>query len=916
MIGQTLSHYRITAALGAGGMGEVYRATDTNLERDVAIKVLPADVAQDPERLSRFRREAHLLASLNHPNIAAIYGLEEADGTPFLALELVEGEDLKQRLARGAIPIDDALEIAVQIAEALEQAHNRGIVHRDLKPANVKLAPDGKVKVLDFGLAKAWRGEASPGSSPSMLSQSPTVAYTGTVAGVILGTVAYMSPEQARGRPVDKRADVWAFGALLWEMLTGRILFSGGTTTDVIAAVVTEEPDLGALPAATPPAVRRLIARCLRKDVRARLPDIGAARLELQEVLAGTTMDAHAPGETGELIRITGRGRARERLAWAAAAIAAGGLAAALAVAFGRQDEAPESRPAARFAVDAPEGWAFATDFGWPVPSPDGRQIAFRAWPEDRPRDTRATMLWVRPLASLAARPLPGTQGATDGVAFWSPDGGSLAFFAGGELRRLRLSDGTVQRICAMPGPGNAGADWNADGTILFSAGGGTGRIYSVAAAGGEAKPLMHLDTSGGETNQHMPQFLADGRRFLFLLAAREDEAAGLYVASLDAPDKKRQIVPGWRRRAYTAEHLLFVRDNALLAQPFDAGRLEVAGEPVAIAASVATWPDNAGLSWFAASTSGGTLAYFSGQPVTGQVQLAWVDRKGGLVGTVGAPGHYGQVALSPDERNVALEIVDTDGRYDIWVMDVARGVTSRVTATPADDERDPVWSPDGRALAFVSRRGPDADLRRKSLRASDPVAVLLDSSDEDIPESWARDGRTLLFVRRALDDDQDRQSAWALPLGAHGDSAGKAEQVLSALRVDEPQLSPDGRWIAFVSRESGDDEVYLEPFRRDGLRVRVSVDGGGQPKWRADGRELFYTTLRGLLMAVAVTTDGEQPDVSLPTGLFEISGLQGTGLDDYAPSADGQRFLVKQPVEQPREPQLQIMTNWTSLLQ
>ena len=332
MIGQTLSHYRVTAALGAGGMGEVYRATDTSLQREVAIKVLPPEVVKDPDRLARFKREAHLLAALNHPNIAAIYGLEEADGKPFLALELVEGEDIKQRLARGAIPVDEALEIARQIAEALEEAHNKGIVHRDLKPANVKLTPDGKVKVLDFGLAKAWAGEAGDGSSANaMLSQSPTLAHTGTVAGVILGTAAYMSPEQARGKRVDKRADVWSFGVLLWEMLTGRTLFAGDTVTDVIAAVVTKEPDLDALPARTPRAVRRLLSRCLRKDPRTRLPDIGAARLELSEVIAGTA-DADAPA--ADVAALTGaerRRHVRERWAWAVVALAATGLASALA---------------------------------------------------------------------------------------------------------------------------------------------------------------------------------------------------------------------------------------------------------------------------------------------------------------------------------------------------------------------------------------------------------------------------------------------------------------------------------------------------------------------------------------------------------------------------------------------------------
>ena len=887
-------------------MGEVYRAVDTSLHRDVAIKVLPPEVAQDPDRLARFRREAHLLASLNHPGIAAIYGLEEADGRPFLALELVEGEDLKERLARGAVPLDEALEIAKQIAEALEEAHNKGVVHRDLKPANVKLTPEGKVKVLDFGLAKAWAGEASGGNSGSAaLSQSPTLAHTGTIAGVILGTAAYMSPEQARGKPVDKRADVWAFGVLLWEMLTGRSLFAGDTVTDVIAAVVTREPDLDALPPGTPRPVRRLLGRCLRKDPRTRLPDIGAARLELQEVISGTATEAEAPtADTGEALRTERRRRQRERWTWAAGVLVAAGLAGALTFVLLREAKEKEPGPAAHFAVDAPEGWTFALDFGWPVPSPDGRQVVFRAWPTDRGADS--AMLWVRPLESLTARPLAGTEGATSDVPVWSPDGRSLAFFAGGELRKLGLADGTVQRICAMPSPGNGGADWNEAGTLLFSAGGGAGRIYSVAATGGDAKPLLTLDKARGEANHHAPQFLPDGRHFLFLVGGGE-QASGLYVAALGTPDERRRVAPGWVRRVYEAGHLLFVRDGTLLAQPFDAEHAALSGEPVAIAHSVATWTGNAGLAWFAASPAG-TLAYFSGAGVSGQVQLAWVDRKGGPVGTVGAPGNYGQIALSPDGRQVALEMSDAEGQYDLWAMDVARGVTSRVTATPGS-ERDPLWSPDGRSLAFIARREKGADLRRKGLRASQPETVLTDSPDEDIPESWSRDGRTLLFVRRTA---AEAKSVWALPL----DGGGEAELVLdSGFNVDEPHLSPDGRWLAYLSTESGRAEVYVEPFRRDGDRVRVSVDGGGQPKWRGDGRELFYTTPDSRLMAVQVRADGERLEVSLPAELFAIRGLQGPDYDDYAPSPDGQRFLVKQPVAVDRKPQLQIVTNWTSLL-
>jgi Tol biopolymer transport system component len=906
LIGRVLSHYRVTAALGAGGMGEVYRATDTNLHREVAIKVLPPEVVLDPVRLSRFRREAQLLAALNHPNIAAIYGLEEADGQPFLALELVEGEDLSERLARGAIPVDEALEIAEQVAEALEEAHGKGIVHRDLKPANVKLTADGKVKVLDFGLAKACAADAPAVDSRSQLSRSPTLAHTGTIAGVILGTAAYMSPEQARGKPVDKRADVWSFGVVVWEMLTGRSLFAGDTVTDVIAAVVTREPDFDALPQATPRAVRRLLGRCLRKDARTRLPDIGAARLELQDLVTGAASEVEAPsGAIEEITRAHRRSRKRERLAWGAVALAAAGFAAASAYLYLRR--VPVSRPAVRFVVDAPEGWMFLPAFGWPVPSPDGRQIVFLAV---RTEVANAPpMLWTRSLDSLTPRLLAGTEGAE--IPMWSPDGRFLAFAVGAELRKLSLSGGTVQRICGLPSQG-AGGDWREDGTILFSSGGGTGRLFTVTAAGGKPQSVLVPDAARGERGFVSPRFLPDGRRFLFVALGQGEGLPGVYVASLERPAERHLLLAGMTRVVSTPRHVLFVRDGTLLAQPFDVGRAALRGEPVPVASAVGFWSSNPGIGWFAASTTG-TLAYISGQETTGQLQLAWVDRKGGRVEAVGAPGNYGQIALSPDERNVAVEIADTEGHYDLWVMDVARGVTSRVTATPGD-ERDPVWSPDGRSLAFVARRDGVIEIRRKGLRASDPETVLTHSSHDDIPESWSRDGRTLLFVRRipGASENDDKQSGWALSL----QRGGEPELVVKSLRADELQISPDGRWLSSVSRESGRDEVYLEPFHREGDRVRVSVNGGGQPKWRADGRELFYTTPANRLVAVAVRAHGDRLDVSLPSDLFEIRGLQGTGYDDYAPAADGQRFLVKLRVEKDRKPQLHVVTNWTSLLE
>ncbi len=902
MIGHTLSHYRITAALGAGGMGEVYRATDTKLGRDVAIKVLPAEMATDAGRLERFQREAHLLAALNHPHIAAIHGLEEADGQPFLVLELVEGEDLKERLVRGAIPVDEALEIAVQVAEALEEAHNTGIVHRDLKPANVKVTPDGRVKVLDFGLAKAWAGDSVEGKASSdSMSQSPTLAHSGTQAGVILGTAAYMSPEQARGKPVDKRGDVWAFGVLLWEMLTGRALFAGDTVTDIIAAVVKEEPDLDALPPATPPAVRRLIARCLRKDPRARIPDIGGARLELQDVLTGTASETESlAGPSGEAVRAERGRRTKERWVLAGFALAAAGVAATLA--FIHWTEIPEPKSAARFVVDAPEGLSFRR-FQRPVPSPDGSQIVIPLQDEVG----NAAGLWLRSLESLTGQKLTGTEGAWH--PFWSPDSRFVGFFVAGELRKINVADGVVQPICRLPGSGFAGADWSEAGTILFGVRGSpSGGIYTVAATGGEAKPLLAADATRGEMLLVAPQFLPDGRRFLFTVIAEAGSSLGTFVGSLDSPDERRLLLPDTINVQQADGHLLFNREGTLLAQPFDAERGQVTGEPVAIASSVALSRSINVVSF--GVSPGGTIAYLSGEDER-RIQLTWLDRKGKQLGTLGAPGPYSQLALSPDDRRVAVEVRDpASDQFDLWVIDVSRDVMTRLTSDPGD-ERDPVWSPDGQEVAYGAfARGRGLGLFRKGLTGepASPIPIESEANAEfrPMPDSWSSDGKTLLYKRLF------QNKAWAFPL----EGGGEAEVVLDLeAAMDEPQVSPDGRWLAYTSQESGEYDVYVQPFRQPGERVRVSRHGGGPPKWRGDGKELFYQAPDGMLMAVEVGEGTAGPAVTPPTALFD-AGTFDVNLDYFAASSDGQRFLVRQPTGSDRKVQMHVISNWTSLLE
>jgi eukaryotic-like serine/threonine-protein kinase len=900
VIGKTLSHYHITAAIGTGGMGAVYRATDSTLGRDVAIKVLAAAVANDAYRLARFKREAHLLAALNHPHIAAIYGFEEAEGTPFLALELVEGEDLKQRLARGALPLEETLEVALQIAEALEEAHNKGIVHRDLKPANVKLTPDGKVKVLDFGLAKAWAGDVADGRSSSPeVENSPTMSTTGTLQGVILGTAGYMSPEQARGKPVDRRADVWAFGVLLWEMLTGDRLFSGGTVTDVIAAVLREEPDLDALPRRTPPALRRLIARCLRKDPRTRLPDIGAARIELQDLIDGSSTDAAASAP--ELDEAARRRRARERGAWLAVTLALGGLSAFL---VHRRLTAPDEPPPVHFAFDTPENLTFS-DFDAVALSPDGRHVAYVA---SSPEGGR---MWIRSLDAPDARVLPGTSGALGGQ-FWSPDSASIAFPVKGELHKLALTGETVQRICAFPREGFNKGTWSRQGTIVFSSGGPHGRLYSVSDKGGEAKPLTTIDASREELFHHFAQFLPDDRHFLFQVSSLKAENRGLFVASLDAPDERRRIRPeGVYFQFAPPGYLLFLQSGTLLAQRFDAEKLVTTGDPLPLASSVASFAQVPGWGSFSASATG-RIAWLSS--VGSEARLDWVDRTGRRFGSLGDPASYGQIVLSPDGRRVVAEIADADGRYDLWTLDVARGVPTRLTSGPAND-KDPVWSPDSREIIFSSDARGDQDLLRKGVQGLEPPAPLPRgigqmAGERYISKEWVREGNTLLYLTLGAE-----RVLWAASL----DGSQPPEAILKGSAVDQPHVSPDGRWLAYISTDSGRLEVYVQPFRRQGERLRVSANGGGQPKWRADGKELFYLGLDGALMGVTVGSGPTGLALGMPQTLVPATAfgavLEGPEYNDYAVTADGQRFLVKRPVDGSEKPRIHVLLDWPSML-
>ena len=886
LLGRQIGSYQVLSLLGAGGMGEVYRAHDRKLGREVAIKLLPKEFSQDPERLGRLEREARMLASLNHPHIGAIHTLEEAEGVRFLVLELVAGETLGERLKAGPLEVAEALRVCAQIAEALEAAHERGVIHRDLKPANVKVTPEGQVKVLDFGLAKA---QGSPD-----LSQAPTVSATGTETGAILGTPAYMSPEQARGETVDKRTDIWAFGCVLYELLTGQRAFARATVSDTIAAILEREPDWQALPQTTPAKIRDLLRRCLRKDTNRRHRDIADARIEIEEALSEPPKELAAAEMAAEVaIGAAQPAPWRRAIPW----ILAGFLAVIAAVALWSLWRAspPAQQPVSRFTMNLPQGqtfWEISPDVSI---SPDGKQVAYLA----RTGGSKQ-QLYVRRLNELQSRPIPGTAGAFHGA--FSPDGNWLAFGDSddGLLKKVSLAGGAPQTLCnykEIAGGGPLGLRWTPDGDALIFA--GDDGLFRVSAAGGTPEVLASV-VKGVERYHAWPQVLPGGKTVLFTVGQKSGPSVGLL--SLGTGERRTLIERGAHARYVPTGHLVYALEDKLLAAPFDLDQLQVTGPPAVVLAGIEIFTEELGETPFSVSENG-SLVYTTGDVGASELTLVWVDHQGAVEPLALPPRVYDDPRLSPDGQRLAVEIWK-EGNFDIWICHIPRGTLTRLTFE--GDNFDPLWTPDGKRVTFSSTRAGGAmSLLWKPADDSGPAEQLTESKHLQRPLSWSPDGQVLAFSERHPTTAGDIR---VLPLQGER----KPRPFLQTQSQESSAVfSPDGHWLAYTSDESSRNEVYVQPFPGPGGKWQISNEGGDEPVWAKNGRELFYRD-GNKMMTVEITT---QPTFRAGdrTLLFEGQYWHQEGMlrADYDVTPDGQRFLMIKAGEQEAPNQINVVLNW-----
>jgi serine/threonine protein kinase/Tol biopolymer transport system component len=883
--GTRLGPYEIGVPLGAGGMGEVYRARDTRLDRQVAIKILPSHLSTDPVRKQRFEREAKTISSLNHPNICVLHDVGEQDGTDYLVMECIEGETLSKRLERGQLPLEQVLKYGEQIADALDRAHRSGVIHRDLKPGNIMLTKSG-VKLLDFGLAKPVVEAFVNGQT---LSQSPGTAGPLTAEGAILGTMQYMSPEQLEGKETDARSDVYSYGTVLYEMATGMPAFRGKSQASVIAAIMDREPALiSATQPMSPPALDALVKTCLEKDANERWQSIHDVKLQLKSIAIGESASA---ASTAGMSKLGGL----ERWLWMAGLLT---LLASGSTLYFRKGSGEVAGEAIWANVLAPEHTVYSYFAGPVTVSPDGKELAFVA-ASDKGKET----IWVRPLDSPNAVELAGTEGAS--YPFWSPDSRTLGFFSGGKLKRIDAAGGPILTICEAAG--TRGATWNKQGTILFS--GTWTPVFKVSASGGA--PVAVTNPSQLAMSHRWPHFLPDGKHFLYLqanFASGSAEAASIYVGSLDSKESKL-LFNARSNVAYFDGYLLYLRERTLLAQPFDLGKLELTGDSFPIAENV-QFSDFVWGGVFSVSPTG-VLAY-QGGATPANSQLLVYDRKGTRVGQVGEPADYGTVRYSPDGQRVVADVLDySAGNYQlgVWSHNNWTKLTFNVSRTTY-----PVWSPDGNRVVYSANpRGP-YDIFMRASNGTGKEEKLYENDASKMTTSWSPDGKFIAY--NVLSDDKRRVEIWMLPMvGEH-----KPYPFLqAAYNIGQGRFSSDGRWLAYVTDESGRANVYVTPFPDGKGKWQISADGGSMVRWRKDGKELYYLNATGDLMAVEVTGSGQEFSVGRPRILFHMELKTGPSRYDlsstseqigYDASPDGQRFIVTAPVEGSASP-VTLVTNW-----